>query len=459
MEVVLKNEKTIFLSPIKKPTDNFMGKKFELIDNIGKIWMTVELIDNTFEIKDQDENIHDDDIASKLEHLVLKIIESEQTGIDISESEVNGEENPFNPEDIKVHAKQFSLRLITDMIDEGDLDLSPDFQRNFVWDNYQKSRLIESILLRIPLPMFYFSEDNQGRITVVDGQQRLTTIKDFMDNKFALTHLEYLSASCGGRYYSNSGNKKGLEPKYSRWFKQTQFSVNVIDPSSPSKVKFDIFRRINTGGKALNNQEIRNCIANKTLRTVLGKMVESDEFKKATDYSVTSKRMLDQELALRFLLFSRLKEKDGNIEGYNGYMDPSLDELTEELGKYKEHELENYILAFSKAMINADYLLGSKYAFRKIRLYDIGPNVKKQLINKALFVVLSVLLSDYEPDIIKTYNNKNSLLEPLATLINDDEYLLKSLTYGTNGWNKIVYVYGAISDLIIKNIRYDQFKN
>ena len=96
------------------------------------------------------------------------------------------EHSPFNPEEIKVHAKSFSLRLISDMIDDRDIDLSPDFQRNFVWNSAQKSRLIESILLRIPLPMFYFSEDDEGRITIVDGLQRLTTIKEFMDNKLVL---------------------------------------------------------------------------------------------------------------------------------------------------------------------------------------------------------------------------------------------------------------------------------
>ena len=72
-----------------------------------------------------------------------------------------------------------------------------------VWENFEKSRLIESILLRIPLPMFYFAEDNEGKLTVVDGLQRITTIKDFMDNKFPLKNLQYLQDSCGGKYYKS----------------------------------------------------------------------------------------------------------------------------------------------------------------------------------------------------------------------------------------------------------------
>ncbi len=219
----------------------------------------------------KDESIFEDKhvLKTKLDRLVLEVIEAEQSGTENNETDIEEEISPFNPEDIKVHAKQFSLRLVYDMIKIGDIDLSPDFQRNFVWNNSQKSRLIESILLRIPLPMFYFSEDDEGRITIVDGLQRLTTIKEFMDNQFPLKSLEYLGNSCEGKYFFDSGNKEGIDAKYVRWFNQTQFSVNVIDPSSPPKVKYDIFRRINTGGKPLNNQEIRNCLASKVLREIL----------------------------------------------------------------------------------------------------------------------------------------------------------------------------------------------
>jgi uncharacterized protein with ParB-like and HNH nuclease domain len=80
-----------------------------------------------------------------------------------------------------------------------DIDLTPDFQRNLVWDDLRKSRLIESILLRIPLPIFYFAQDEDGRISVVDGLQRLSTIRDFMNNNFRLNNLEYLQEKCWGK--------------------------------------------------------------------------------------------------------------------------------------------------------------------------------------------------------------------------------------------------------------------
>lgn len=445
LEIKTKDENQIFLNPIR--INDFL---FEFKDKNGETWIKADLVNNSFIIEFKDDFIDDTDeiLYAKLNKLVLEIIEAEQSGTEYNETDLSEEYSPFNPEEIKVHAKQFSLRLISDMIDDKDIDLSPDFQRHFVWNSSQKSRLIESILLRIPLPMFYFSEDDEGRITIVDGLQRLTTIKEFMDNKFPLRDLEYLSESCGGRYYTDQGKKNGLDAKYFRWFNQTQFSVNVIDPSSPPKVKYDIFRRINTGGKPLNNQEIRNCLAGDSLRDTLNEMVNLEEFKSATDNSIKPTRMDDQEIALRFILFHRFIEKDGFINNYSGYMDTSLDDLTEELSKQKKENLEKYIGLFSNAMKNAEYLFGRKYAFRKVRPGDLLPESSKQLINKALFVSWSVMLSKYDYEIIKQNNSEKALLGPLAESIEHDWELLNYLSYGTNGRNNLLYVFGFVENLI-----------
>ena len=454
IEVKTLENENILLSPIRKNGNNELDNFFELIDSDNKKWMELKLENNSFHILNKDhEIIEDEDLLKiKLDKLVLEVIESEQSGTEKTESEFSDEISPFNPEDIKVHAKQFSLRLITDMIDDGDIDLAPDFQRHFVWNNNQKSKLIESILLRIPLPMFYFSEDDEGRITIVDGLQRLTTIKDFIENKFPLKDLEYLDGSCKGRYYRDEDKKVGLDPKFLRWFNQTQFSVNVIDPSSPPRVKYDIFRRINTGGKPLNNQEIRNCLAGVSLRDTLNEMVSLPEFKTATDFSIKPTRMDDQEIALRFIMFYDFIEKNGNISDYNGYMDSSLDELTEELTKYKKESLKKYITLFSNAMKNAEYLFGKKYAFRKVRTYDLEPRASKQLINKALFVSWSVCLANYSPEDIQENNSEKALLPPLAKEIESNFELLNYLSYGTNGRNNLLYVFGSVENLIQNNL-------
>lgn len=449
----------IYLYPAKMSEEGANPVVYELKDNTGKGWLQLHLVNNQFKITVIDNSITEsrEDIRAKLDELVLEVIEKEQSGTDGNEISTQ-EVSPYDPDSIKVQTKPFNIKLISDMIDSGDIDLTPDFQRNFVWNPIQKSRLIESILLRIPLPMFYFSEDEEGLITVVDGLQRLTTIKEFMDNKFSLKGLEYLKDTCEGRYYSDKNkdgtpnNKKGIEPKYFRWFNMTQFTVNVIDSSSPPKVKYDIFKRINTGGKPLNSQEIRNSLASKNLRGVLKEMTESDMFKRATDYSIRSTRMEDKEVALRFICFHRYYSEDRTLSNYNGNMDSTLDELTELLGKYKKDNLEKYVPLFHNAMENAGHLFG-RYAFRKILPKHLEPKVEKQLINKALFVSCSVLLSQFNPKEIKEKTEWCILAKPLAEMIQNDRQLYDFLSYGTNGKANLQYVFAAIENLISQYIK------
>lgn len=429
-------------------------RKFDLKDEDDNNWITVKenVSKNGFEILLIKLKAQQDQIETELSKLYIQIIESEQKGTEDTELNIE-EENPYNPDEIKVNTKPFNLTLIKQMIDDGSLDLNPDFQRNFVWDTVRKSKLIESILLRIPLPMFYFAEDKEGNIAVVDGLQRLTTIKEFMENKFKLKGLEYLKGNCEGKYYKENSERseEGIDSKYFRWFNMTQLTVNVIDPSSPSKVKFDIFRRINEGGKPLNNQEIRNCLATPQVRKLLSTMTNLIEFKSATDDSIKPSRMEDQEVVLRFIRFYEYYHERNNFERYNGNMESTLDDMIEDLNKKRLEELEKYIQPFKNAMINAEYLFG-RYAFRKIKEEHIGEFTKKQLINKALFVSWSVLLSMYIPDHIKNKTIKNNLVHPLAKIISTDDTLFKYLTYGTNGKINIQEVFKACEILMSQNL-------
>lgn len=454
IELNIGNDETITLTPFKKIGDN-NELLFDLIDENKKVWIEIQLVDNDFIVLKQAEGLSQDPevLEGKLDDLLHSIIEIEKSGAD-TYSEIDIVElNPYDPEKIKVRTDKIPVTLISQMIDDNEIDLNPDFQRNLVWDNFQKSRLIESILLRIPLPMFYFAEDKEGKLSVVDGLQRITTIKEFMDNKFPLRKLQYLKESCDGKYYETKGRKKGIDSKYYRWFNLTNLSANIIDPSSPFKVKYDIFRRINTGGRPLNNQEIRNCLTGQGLRDVLKEMTTLSEFKSATDFSIKSKRMDDQEIALRFLLFLPMVEKNGNIDEYNGYMDPSLDELTEKHIKTNPLELHPYILKFSNAMRNAEYLIGSKYAFRKILPKDTEPDAYKQLINKALFVCTSILLAEYSPSKIAKSYPKQLLLKPIAEKIQSDRELLYFLSYGTNGRNNLMYTFKVLKELFQKYLK------
>lgn len=455
IEFRTKNDQEVVLT-LDKVSQNENVIIFNLIDEELQTWGKLNIKNNTIELTDKSSNIIDSDdvIETKLDDLLLKIIESEDSGTDNYNDTEFVSLNPYNPDDIKVRSDKMPVTLIHQMIKSGDIDLNPDFQRNLVWDNKQRSRLIESILLRIPLPMFYFSEDKEGKLTVVDGLQRISTIRDFMDNKFPLKDLQYLEESCRGKYYESKGKKEGIDAKYFRWFNLTTISVNIIDPTSPAKVKYDIFRRINTGGRSLNNQEIRNCLTGENLRHILKTMTQSDYFKLATDKSVKGKRMDDQEIALRFMLFYEMYEKHNNINSYSGYMESSLDDFADRYSKISKKDLEKFIIKFFNAMQNAEYLIGSKYAFRKIRTDDLKPNAFKQLINKALFVCISILLANYEPKKIKLLNKRGCLLRPIAEKIESDKNLHYYLSYGTNGWKNLTQTFDTLESLFKNIIKY-----
>ncbi len=446
-ELKLQNGEDVMLYPLLQGNNSFI-----LLDEKNEERLAGEITDNHVTIKDWKE-FDSNNSEGFLELLYFDLINKKQSGTEENENQLVKEDNPFNPEQIKVNAKQFSIKLITDMIEAKDIDISPDFQRHFVWNSSQKSRLIESLLLRIPLPNFYFAEDEEGRLTVVDGLQRLTTIRDFVNNKFPLRDLEYLNEGVKGRYYQDDGKKKGVDKKYFRWFNMTQLSVNVIDPSSPSNVKYDIFKRINTGGRILNNQEIRNCLSSQKVRTLLTNMVSLAEFKSATGGSLKPTRMADQEMALRFIMFYDAYKKDNTLySSYDGYMESSLDTTIESYKNVTEEESEKIISRFSCAMKNTEWLFGSKYAFRKVKTADLKEDASRQLLNKALFEVWSVLLADMSPDDVRNKYCEGYLSSKFASLLESDKDLMYYLSYGTNGKANMVYVFKAVKKMIIDEL-------
>ncbi|RLB86609.1 MAG: hypothetical protein DRH26_17015, partial [Deltaproteobacteria bacterium] len=207
-------------------------------------------------------------------------------------------------------------------------------------------------------------------------------------------------------------------------------------PQTPFRVKFDIFRRINQGGKPLKPQEIRNCMASKRARKFLKKLANSEEFKIATDYSINSTRMEDQELVLRFIGFYYSRFINNETLKYSGYMSDFLDNAIDILNDAKGETYKRIRNAFYRSMKNAAYFFG-KYAFRKLKHEHLLPNARKQFINKSLFTTWSVLLNSYEPDDIKNKVNSNHLTEPLASEIENNNKYYDAITTGTNDLSKI----------------------
>lgn len=354
-------------------------------------------------------------------------------------SEVTSPSQPWNPEKIRISTKNFSLREVVEQIDAKDIDLAPDFQREFVWKRRQRTRLIESILLGIPLPAFYFNQEDDGSYQVVDGVQRLSSIHRFMVDGHMLdvADLEYLH-HLHGRKYSD------LEQSLARRFRSSQIVVHIIEPQTPDEIKYDIFGRVNTLGSPLSSQEIRHAMSRSRSRDFLRKLAMLPSFDSATDFNFWRKdpsvpsghtpdtgRMMNRELALRFCAFS-----DFSAEDYKRF--PSLDsylvDYTRRLdGRYGTSEdisdshlnlLEQY---FDQAMRNAHLLLG-KWAFRRYNLVKRGP------INRALFESQAIALAPYSSE--KIALNKNKIAKNLENLFDDMEYV-RAVTTGTGSVYRI----------------------
>lgn len=355
--------------------------------------------------------------------------------------------DPYDPSLIRVDPKMFSLRNILDMIDEDDLDLAPDFQRLKVWKPWQKSRLIESILLRIPLPAFYFSTDPNGRLLVVDGVQRLTTVFDFVrggaDKKswFPLSDLEYLENEVGGQMY------KQLEgTSWAKRINTTQIVANVIDPQTPTAVKFDIFRRINTGGTPLAAQEIRHCMSGPRSRDLLKRLSISKEFDLATGGRLSGHpRMADREMVLRVLAF-RLQgpfESDSKVGSLEAMLNAATAQIDSDLSTERMAAFET---DFLRSMVLARDLFGS-HAFRK------WPPWTDKLfpVNRALFEVWGVVLAEAPHE--KIVRSKEKLLIAYRNLFAEDNFFVSSVSTGTSDPKKILYRFGVVRELVAGSVK------
>ncbi len=312
--------------------------------------------------------------------------EAEYNGIEENDDNEGSEaDEPYEVQNIRVAQKMITVFQIEHWISAENgvrLNLSPEYQRNLVWDEKRKSALIESLLLRIPIPAFYLDEDSSGNKNVIDGMQRLSAIHSYLNNEFSLTKMQYLS-HCDNKFF------RDLEPKFRARIEDTELAVNILDEKCPQMVKFDVFRRVNTGGLPLNFQEIRNIMAEPKVRILLRRMAECEEFQRATKRGVKDVRMGAQELCLRYLTI--LFTYDWNKRDFNQYhgLLKMMDQMIINLNRMSEESLEKLFQTFRGVMEECYEILGD-YSFCKV-----GNNK----INKALFTGWAVVLTNTEYDI------------------------------------------------------------
>jgi hypothetical protein len=361
----------------------------------------------------------------------------------IDSSEIDGDfSDPFDPNLIRVTRSTPTLHLLLNRIKEGEVNLAPDFQRRGgIWNEGAKSRLIESLLIRIPLPAFYVDATDENYWLVVDGLQRLTTLKEFViDKSLILTGLEFLGNDLHGKTFDD------LPRSLQRRIEETEVTVFQIEPGTPEAVKFNIFKRINTGGLPLSSQEIRNAINGNRVRNFISSLAQSAEFKEATFGSIGDKRMADRECVTRFLAFWINSPENYKTNDFDNFLNETMAQL-DDPEQISGEQLEECRDAFLSAMIRARKVFG-KFAFRKY----FGPNKRRQPISKALFETTSwnlARLSDEEADVLA--NGHDYLLEDYARLIADNDFA-NAISQGTGSPNRVRLRFEGMQKLLRDNL-------
>jgi hypothetical protein len=345
---------------------------------------------------------------------------------------------PFDPELIRVETRSMTIDSLLHHLKYEELDLAPDFQRNDgMWNQLTKSRFIESILIRIPLPIFYMNVTNEDKWVIIDGLQRLTALKSFVtDQSLKLSKLEFLT-QLEGKVFDE------LPRNLQRRIIETQITVYLIEKGTPLSVKFNIFKRINTGGLSLSLQEIRHALNQGKSTKLLEKLAKSPEFRKVMYGSVNDKRMLDREFILRFLAFAIFPYPEYKATEFDSF----LSEVMTVVNKMSDQEIDSLEIKFKNAMQAADNIFGDD-AFRK----RFSMNEKRKPVNKALFESWSVNLSNlsYEQAAVLV-ERKEKLKSEFIVLMNDQEgepSFDASISQGTGDPCKVKRRFSAVEKLI-----------
>jgi hypothetical protein len=347
--------------------------------------------------------------------------------------------DPFDPAKIDVITRTMTVDLLLARIRRGVLDLAPDFQRFAgIWNEVAQSKLIESLLLRIPLPTLYAAESGEDSWVVVDGIQRLTSIARFVDpsivgsSPLRLHGMEYLRSYEGDTYPQLPG---ALQTRIN----ETELIVHLIRAGTPEPVKFNIFARLNTGGTPLTLQELRHALIPGRARTLLKELADGEPFRDATQGSVKPQRMADREMVLRFLAFRLTEPSDYP----RGDLDDFLRKAMKRLNDLPEQQIERLSSDFSRSMYAAVAVFG-QHAFRKVFAGQRG----RLPINKALFEAESVGLAKLSGhELARLRERQEKVLARLAELMEDGPFL-QAISVGTGDAEKVRLRFSAVENML-----------
>ncbi|MEN9864468.1 MAG: hypothetical protein RL748_58 [Pseudomonadota bacterium] len=351
---------------------------------------------------------------------------------DIGDISGSAKGKAFDSGAINIQPRTDSLRNLMDRLKHNEIDMDTAFQRRTdLWNNAQMSRLIESILIRFPMPPFYFDATNDEKWLVIDGLQRLSTIRKFaLAGELQLTNMEYLKELNGKRFMD-------LERQYARRIDEYPVSLYLILPGTAVEVKYSIFRRINTGGLTLTAQEIRHAMASPRERKFLHELTQNNHL--LATMGNQSRRMADQELVLRFLAFYI-----NDLQSYSADITEFIDNTMERLKSCSDEELQAFKSIFNIAISHCYRLLG-EHAFEKKTDINASPPRK----NPSLFEALMVCIAKLTEHQRETLNNrKDRFSRELLDMTTNDQQFNDAISFATQKLENITYRHNRITQLI-----------
>ncbi|MBK5346999.1 MULTISPECIES: DUF262 domain-containing protein [Bacillus] len=329
--------------------------------------------------------------------------------------------------EIKTDAYRMSIGEIANLYNEGDIEIFPEYQRYFRWNINQKSDLIESIILGIPIPPIFVAQEASGKWDVIDGLQRISTILEFMGilkkrnqqeelyEPSQMTKTKFLP-SLEGKWWDNKDDTtNSLSADLRRKIKRSKLDFIIIDSTANPKAKYEMFQRLNTNNSKLTDQEIRNCLmlmVNPKYFETVNTLAENAIFKSITCLTAKSlEEQFDKELIVRYII-----ARSANLEEINLQQDIGI-YLTEELINMMElniANLEQYSEEFIKAIELLNETLGDK-AFKK---YNRDKENSEGGFSLSLYESLVTGLSESKDP----WENKEQLIELIKQIPYDSKF-------------------------------------
>lgn len=329
---------------------------------------------------------------------------------------------PYDPTeaDIDIRDDPQSVFELMRKYDNGKLIIDPDFQRNVVWELEQKSQFIESVILNFPLPPWYVNQTKDGKYIIVDGLQRTTALHEFVNDEFNLTGLEALTQLNG----YNFSELKELPGDYQTRIEDKKLIIYIIKPSVPVKVVYDIFNRVNTQGTQLKRQEVRNCIYSGKSTNLLKELSEQEYFQKAIDNGVSSKRMRDREVILRYLTFKIFDYQ----QDYQGDLNDFVENAMRKINLMSDENINQLKHDFERVMKKTFDFFGNKN-------FRLPSRENRGKINIAIFESVSHFFSVNSDEFLE--KNKEAIIENFHKLLENEEYL-DSIKYSTSSKSRVI---------------------